>query len=57
MATIEERLEALEENIKPRNLNCLVIYLGDDHVFTPEQQRQIDEAKQTEQQIIVVRYE
>ena len=57
MATIEQRLEVLEENIKPRSLNCCVIYLNDDHVFTPDQQRQLDEAKENGQQVIVVRYE
>ncbi len=56
MATIEQRLEVLEENIKPRSLNCCVIYLNDDHVFTSDQQRQLDEAKENGQQVIVVRY-
>ena len=57
MATIEQRLEVLEENIKPKNLNCLLIYLEDDHVLSPDQKRQIKEANEVGQQVIVVTYE
>lgn len=53
MATIEQRLEALEKKQPAVNINCLLIIMDGDDV-TEEQQLQIDEAERIGQRVIIV---
>lgn len=54
MATIEQRLQALESKQTIASKNCIVIFkIGD---ITAAQQQQINEAEQIGQQVIVVEF-
>lgn len=53
MATIEQRLVALEKKQPMANINCLLIIKDGDDV-SGEQQRQIDEAERIGQRVIIV---
>lgn len=51
---IKSRLEKLEKTSKPIEASLLMIKFDD--VWTPEQQRQIDEAEAKKQEIIFVQF-
>ena len=51
---IKNRLEKLEQMIRPQQTPLVMIKFED--AWTPEQQQQIDEAKENEQKIIMVEF-
>ncbi len=54
MASIEQRLNALEKQRPVANVSVCIIYM--DGELTEEQQHRIDDAKRIGQKIIVIEY-
>lgn len=51
---IKNRLEKLEQMIRPQQIPLVMIKFDDD--WSPEQQQQINEAEANEQKIIIVEF-